>query len=157
MMMSHAGVLRGPRVVVTEYDRDIMTRTVWAEARHDDIFGQRSVAWVIVNRARDVRGRFPSSIAAVCKQRGQFHAWSAAGHTDGRRSAAVSLRKHQTEYIAARMIVDGVLAGAIPDPTDGAQFYYAQSEGVSPLMPSWASHMDCSTQSRLHVFCRPLL
>jgi len=146
----------GARVSVSEYDRDIATRTVWSEGRYDDLFGQRGVAWVLVNRLRDRRARFPNTLAGVCQQRGQFHTWasdrSAAEYKD-----AVGLRKQSTEYISARMIIDGVLAGRIADPTNGAQFYYAQTDGVESVRPSWANDMECDVQSRLHVFCRSRL
>jgi len=144
----------GAHVAVTEYDRDIWTRTIWSEARHDDLFGQRAVAWVILNRARDVGHRFPTTIAAVCKQPGQFHAWSRTSMLSPAYYEAVTMRKQSPEYIAARMIIDGVIDGKIPDPTGGAQFYYAQSPGVSAFVPSWAESMNCNYQSRLHVFCR---
>jgi N-acetylmuramoyl-L-alanine amidase len=116
----------GARVSATEYDRDVMARTLWSEARYDDLFGQRGVAWVMVNRVRDRLSRFPTTLSGVCRQKGQFHAWS-QDRTGREYRDAVGLRKESTDYLAARMIVDGVLAGRIEDPTRGAQFYYART------------------------------
>ena len=40
----------GERMTVTEKDRDILARTLWGEARGEELIGQIAVAWTIRNR-----------------------------------------------------------------------------------------------------------
>jgi len=137
-----------PDIVKTsDYDRDIMARTVWAAGQFDHIRGQHAIAWVIVNRARDPKRRFPRTLAAVCQQPGQFQAWSSSNPSEAINANDLAFRR-------ARAIVDGVLCGLIPDPTSGAQFYFAQDAELVPYRPSWAQGMQCLARTRMHIFCR---
>lgn len=56
-------------------DLDVMTATVWGEARGEERIGQVAVAWVIRNRAENPRwwGR---NIREVCLKPYQFSCWN---------------------------------------------------------------------------------
>jgi len=55
------------------FDREILARTLWGEARGEGIDGMRAVAHVILNRVADAR--WPGTVAEVCLQPSQFSAW----------------------------------------------------------------------------------
>ena len=52
-------------------DLDILSRTIWGEARGESYKGKKAVAHVILNRAKK-----NGSISAVCLARKQFSAWN---------------------------------------------------------------------------------
>jgi N-acetylmuramoyl-L-alanine amidase len=140
-------VAAGGAVAPTELDIDVMTRTMWGESRGELAEGQRAVAWVIINRARDVKNRFPKTIAAVCQQPLQFSTWNPK---DPNRQKLLKLSKTDKLYQELRAIAEAALSGRLTDNTDGAQFYFASS--IKP--PVWSTKMKCARKIGNHIFCR---
>jgi len=134
-------------VVATEYDKDVLTRTLLGEAKHDDAPGQVAVVWSLINRARDPAHRFPKTLAEVCKQRGQFRTWANPKLV----AAAKKVAATSADYKDMRRVVDDALAFRSSDPTAGALFYYYNGR----VAPGWAADMDCTFHSKVHTFCMP--
>jgi hypothetical protein len=103
----------------SDYDRDILIRTVLGEAGGESGEGQQAVAHVILNRARDPR--WPSSVSEVALQPKQFSAWNkgSGGNTH------VNTGPGTPAYEAAGAQVDAVLAGQSSDVTGGATHYWS--------------------------------
>ena len=104
----------------SDYDRDILIRTVIGEAGGESPEGQQAVAHVVLNRAHDPR--WPGSISGVALQPKQFSAWNAGvGGND-------LVRKYNPgdeAYERAAAAVDAVLSGQSSDITGGATHYYS--------------------------------
>ncbi|ABA81682.1 conjugal transfer protein TraG N-terminal domain-containing protein [Cereibacter sphaeroides] len=121
-------------------ERDVMVRTILGEAADQGNVGMAAVALVIRNRAEDVR--FPDNVADVSLQPRQFSAWNA----DGSGNALVAkYNPGEAAYERAAYVADLVMAGLVPDFTEGATHYYSpagmnhlvESGYQKNLIPSW--------------------
>ncbi|MGX5220253.1 cell wall hydrolase [Pseudomonas segetis] len=130
----------------TPAELDIVTKTVWGEARSEGMSGMIAVAWVIKNRA-DKGGWWGNTLESVCLKKWQFSCWN-----DGDPNAPY-LRGQKAipgrEYVLAHEAVIAVVNGHEPDPTDGATHYYAPR---SVKEPKWAKGATKTTQIGHHVF-----
>jgi len=106
--------------MLTPDQRDTLIRTVAGEAATEGEKGWAAVTHVIRNRSGD--GRWPSDPAKVAKQPKQFSAWNKGA---GGNSIPRTLSAEDAIYLQIGNVVDGVFGGVIPDPTQGAVFYYA--------------------------------
>lgn len=142
--------------MIAHDDRDVVTlaKTMEGEARGEPDDGKAAVAWVIVNRACRVRfagdgaGRI-GAIAKVCLAQWQFSCWNA---NDPNR--AYLERAPASAYAAERAIAEAVLAGVIPDPTNGADHYHTidAPAWADVWPPSWAPTMREVARFGGHVF-----
>ena len=109
--------------------RDILARTIEAEAGNQDPTGMMSVGAVIMNRLKNPA--YGSDIHSVILQPGQFSAWNKttgyAGGSQGQDMANIT--PSQTAY----MVTDQLLDQNYNDPTGGATHYY----NPSISNPSW--------------------
>jgi N-acetylmuramoyl-L-alanine amidase len=129
------------------HDEDAMGRTIWGEARGEPSEGQVAVAWVILNRAS--RHQFAQyqhgrtgAVAKVCYQPLQFSCWNEG---DPNREKALTLPAEGPQFKIAK----DVLAGAIPDPTNGADHYYVTNMKNPPY---WASMFKVTAVIGAHTF-----
>lgn len=139
----HTGVAQAaplPAKPISVEERDIAVRTVLGEAAGESNAGMAAVALVLRNRSDDQR--FPDSVGAVSMQPRQFSAWNA----DGSGNDLVSkYGPGSPQYERAAYIVDVVMAGLVPDFTEGATHYYSPAgmrvlvdTGYQKnLIPSW--------------------
>ncbi|HEY4136503.1 MAG TPA: cell wall hydrolase [Alphaproteobacteria bacterium] len=110
----------------TPRDRDVLARTVYGEARGERWLGKAAVAWSVLNRvAIDLRGDgrpdwWGEGIAAVCLAPWQYSAWN---ENDPNREALLRVTVADPFFRECLAVVDAVLAGDEPDPTDGATHY----------------------------------
>lgn len=117
-----------------EQDRDLMIRTILGEASNQPPEGQAAVAHVILNRAKVGKygGRTPSEVVLAP---GQFEPWQT------RAKELQAINPNSKAYKNAAKIVDGVVGGNIPDPTNGAS-HFLQEEIVRQrrggTLPNWA-------------------
>ena len=65
-------------IIETDKDRDILTRTLWGEARGESLAGQIAVAWTIRNRVNDGKAKsgWGEGYACVCLKPYQFSCWN---------------------------------------------------------------------------------
>lgn len=133
-------------------DRDSIIRTVIGEVDpNDPDAGRAAVAHVIMNRLAS--GEHGSSATAVVHERGQFEPWM----TRARELNAINPKS--PEYQRVGTIVDGVLDGSIPDPTNGATHFLDRSivstrpGGIDKIAP-WANGTPLA-QIGHHTFYAP--
>jgi spore germination cell wall hydrolase CwlJ-like protein len=128
-------------------DIDTLARTLYGEARGEGVSGMQAVAWVIVNRAKR-GGRFPITIAGVCKQPQQFTCWSP---NDINAKVCAAVDESDPSFAQAVYAAASVLTGEVPDFTGSADHYYASSMKVAP---SWAGKMTHTVRIGNHRFFR---
>lgn len=135
---------------LSNYDRDVMIRTIAGEAGREGEVGQAAVAHVIMNRVADPRwGDNPAEVSLQLKQ---FSAWNSGV---GGNSLPTNLEEGSAEYERIGRIVDGVAAGQIPDVTGGATHYYSPKGMAAHVaageqtneVPAWLSR---ESQARGH-------
>jgi hypothetical protein len=117
--------------------RSAVVDTVIAEAAGEGAKGMQAVAGVIKNRA-ERRGLDPD---AVVKQPKQFTGYEHPG------SGAKAAQRDPRIRAEAEQIVDGVMTGALPDITGGADHYHADS-----IRPGWAGGLKKTTKIGSHEF-----
>lgn len=117
-------------------DLDIAAKTVWGEARGENVLGRLAVAHVILNRWRHKSGRFGDTISEVCQQKWQFSCWNA---NDPNRDKMEALTPDSKDYRRAMIAVLEAL-NSDEDPTYGSTHYHADS-----VSPKWArGHEPCA-------------
>lgn len=100
---------------IAEDDLDTLTRTLWGEARGEPDTGRTAVAWVVRNRAEwSPAAWWGNTIKGVCLKGWQFSSWNV---NDPNRAKMIALAKDDPLYLELRKIAEGVLSGAIEDPT----------------------------------------
>lgn len=140
-------------MTVTEKDRDILARTLWGEARGEDLIGQIAVAWTIRNRVEmDLHydGKpdwWGEGYAGVCLKPWQFSCWNRNDPNYSYLSGAKPTPFR--EFAQARIAADQVIDGKVPDPTGGATHYYATT---MPKPPTWAKGAKQTLKLGHHVF-----
>jgi hypothetical protein len=114
-------------MVLSPADRDMMIRTVIGEAGNDP--SAAGVAAVIANRMR----KYGQSATQVVLAPNQFEPWST------RRDELMSYAPTSRPYQNAAAIVDGILSGKTPDPTNGAIAFYAPvaQKALGRPTPAW--------------------
>lgn len=99
--------------------RDILAKTIQAEAGNQGPVGMLSVGSVIMNRL--MSGSYPNKLHDVILQPGQFSAWNkTTGYADGLQGQDMSF----TPSDAAYSIADQLLDTNYNDPTGGATHFY---------------------------------
>ena len=134
---------------VTEKDLDILARTLWGEARGEDLIGQIAVAWTIRNRVFDGKDKswWGEGYAGVCQKPYQFSCWNKNDPNFGYLSGAKPIPFR--ELAQARIAADHVIAGTAPDPTGGATHYYSTT---MPKAPSWTKGATQTLKLGHHIF-----
>ena len=141
-------------------ERDAVIRTVLGEAAGESNAGMAAVALVIRNRSDDAR--YPDTVGEVSLQPRQFSAWNEDGSGN---DLVKRYGPGSPQYERAAYIVDMVMAGLVPDFTEGATHYYSPAgmkalveQGYQKnLIPTWleketASRDTLPIQIGGHVF-----
>ena len=115
---------------VTEQDLDLLSRTLWGEARGESILGQIAVVHVVMNRAR-LKGQ---SITQIVSKDYQFSCWL-GGSSKGPDGGDNEMRAPEDQLAPLRSVVEDCLSGKEADPTGGATHYFATWLDTKP---SWA-------------------
>lgn len=136
-------------MTVTEKDRDILARTLWGEARGEELTGQIAVAWTIRNRVFDgtAKSWWGEGYAGVCLKAWQFSCWNKNDPNYAYLSGAKPIPFR--ELAQAKIAADHVIAGTAPDPTNGATHYYATTMAKPP---TWAKSAKQTLKLGHHVF-----
>lgn len=127
---------------LSEYQKDILVRTVLGEARGEGMDGMEAVAAVIRNRTNS--GQFPNDPAAVALQPSQFSVWNS-----GAGGGKTDYNKNSDLYRRAEQAVERVFSGQVPDRTNGALYYHTPA-----VSPNWADEANQYGTTRLgnHIF-----
>ncbi|AWY43869.1 cell wall hydrolase [Pseudomonas putida] len=136
---------------VTEKDRDVLARTIWGEARGEEILGQIAVGWTIRNRVFDGNSKswWGEGYAGVCQAKYQFSCWN---RNDPNYPYLSGVKQIPFRELAqARIAADQVIDGKSPDLTGGATHYYAASMKTPP---AWAAKAKQTLKLGGHIFFR---
>lgn len=127
---------------LSEYQRDILARTILGEARGEGPQGMAAVAQVILNRANS--GKFPNDPAKVALQDKQFSVWNS-----GEGGGKTQYNKGSDEYQNALRIIDSVASGQVPDITNGALYYHTPD-----VSPKWSTGVNQYGTNQIgnHIF-----
>lgn len=109
-------------------DEDLIIRTVYGECRNCTAEEQRSIANVIINRAKLKN----QSIREVVFKNKQFSPWNLEPGMTGQVDRLVNLDPNSSSYQSIRNNIAGAIDGSIPDATQGATHFYV---GATPY---WA-------------------
>ena len=101
-------------------DRELLARTIMAEAGNQGPVGMMGVGSVIMNRLQNPS--YGNDFTSVILQPGQFSAWnSVTGYAGGEQGQDMSkIQPNEQAY----MVADQILDGNYNDPTGGATHYY---------------------------------
>lgn len=126
---------------VNEQDLLCLGANIYHEARGEPEIGRIAVAWVTLNRVES--DRFPDTICEVVTQPGQF-SWLQDDYPD------MPAPGEFPAYESALILGAEILSGQHPDPTGGADHYFAHEKA----QPFWAD--DHMTVARIagHTFQR---
>ena len=137
-----------PVVSAVDEDVDILARTLWGETRGESDLGKTAVAWVIRNRtSRAPAYSWPSTLHQVCKQPSQFSCWN---ENDPNRPKLLSVTESNSQFRVCLDIARKVIQGKLPDPTNGADHYFANYIEI----PDWAKGLDPIAEIGVHLFYR---
>jgi N-acetylmuramoyl-L-alanine amidase len=129
-------------------DIDILARTLYGEARGEDVRGMQAVALVVVNRVKRGPPRFQGTVAGVVKAPHQFSCWNAS---DPNAKVCASVSETDPIYALAVFAAASVLSGEVRDFTGGADHYHA--DYMRPY-PSWSLKMTKTAVIGNHIFYR---
>lgn len=110
-------------------DLEVLSRTVYGEARGEPMEGKIAVAAVIINRWRSGRWFAGRTVAETCTKPYQFSCWL---KSDPNRTKLLAVGFDDRIFLDCIEAAVRALAGE--DPTGGATHYYA--DYCDP--PSWA-------------------
>ena len=115
-------------------DGEVLARTLYGEARGEELAGIEAVASVILNRVAfaKARGRYwwGNDIKSVCLKPGQFSCWNAA---DPNRKKLLAVNPRDRAYRLCKRIAKRAVDGVLCDATDGATHYHTHA-----VDPYWA-------------------
>lgn len=116
---------------------DIITlaKTLWGEARGEGQQGMAAVAWVVRNRAAvAAKIHYPQfgdgTIKGTCLVPWQFSSWNPGNYRQSVEAVTLDVQSYQV----CMMVALRVLFDEIPDPTENAKFYWADTIPT----PRWA-------------------
>lgn len=112
-------------LVLSDQEKDLITKTIWGEARNQSLEGQIAVAEVILKRLRDSN----ATVEKVIKARKQFSCWNPR---DPNRRKMQRLKPSNAGYQTAREALETALKGENP-LTKGADHYHSKR-----VKPRWA-------------------
>lgn len=138
--------------------RDAIALTIWGEARGTSKVGRAGIASVIGNRVKARRPHWGSDHKSVCLAPHQFSCWTPDqhGNHDTLMAAALSLadpNKHVGPIMReCRELATELLAGALPDVTNGSTHYLRDFLYRSEHCPAWAKGKTPAAVIDSHLF-----
>jgi len=131
---------------------EVLARTLYGEARGEELAGIEAVASIILNRVAfaQTRGRYwwGNDIKSVCLKPSQFSCWNKA---DPNRKKLLALSPRDPAYRLCKRIAKRAVAGDLPDQTEGATHYHTHA-----VDPFWArGHVPCAEIGN-HLFYRDI-
>lgn len=139
-----------PDETVQNHDADILARTIWGEARGENLQGKEAVANVIINRLRHAQkqGTFwwGNTIETICKKPFQFSCWN---KNDPNHAKLIAVTSSDAQFAICQRIALRAVKGILPDHTNGADHYHADY-----MTPKWAKAERITATIGRHIFYR---
>jgi len=134
-------------VQLTSKDRDLLIRTVMAEAGSEPAEGKAGVAYVVLNRLAN--GRYGNDIYSILTKKDQFEPWTKNPEK------VMAYGPSTPGWKQAAAIVDTMIAGGVSDPTNGAT-HFANRDIVEARKNTralrWIDTMSNPTKIGRHTF-----
>ena len=116
-------------------DVEILARTLYGEARGENISGKEAVANVVLNRVAKARARggrywWGATVRDVCLKKWQFSCWNT---DDPNREKLLRVTSSNRIYQSCLRIARRAIAGTLKDLTSGATHYH-----TNRAFPPWA-------------------
>lgn len=131
-------------------DIQVLTETLYMEARGEPLAGIIAVANVILNRKKQRKWYSKIlntvSIANVCKKPWQFSCWNKGDQCD---TVLPKAKKTSYQWKLCSAIAEATVNNELADNTGGADHYFANSMKKAP---SWAAAMKFTKQIGNHKF-----
>jgi spore germination cell wall hydrolase CwlJ-like protein len=113
---------------------EVLALTLWGEAGERPVRAMEAVASVVMARVRlaaqaEGPAHFGQGVIGVCRAPFQFACW----HPGHPRHAALMELPRDAELGACNRVAARAIAGALPDPTEGATHYHDAT-----VLPRWA-------------------
>jgi len=135
---------------VEKNEIDTLARTLWGEARGEEVRGMEAVAAVVMNRVNadlwqdNKPDWWGEGVVAVCRKDWQFSCWN---KDDPNREKMLALDSSDPIFQICKRIAAKAVRGALQDPTGGATHYHHED-----LTPKWARGKTPTVQIGKHVF-----
>lgn len=131
---------------------DVLARTLYGEARGEQVRGKEAVACVILNRVEKAikKGRYwwGNDVENVCLRPWQFPCWNP---NDPNREKVLVVDASNNVFATCLRVARRAIYGGVKDPTGGATHYHTLG-----LLPSWArAHAPCAEIGH-HVFYKDI-
>lgn len=107
------------------HDLEILSRTLWGEARGEPFVGKTAIVHVIRNRLKRAP-RYGNTIAEVCLKPWQFSAWNAGAYRAAVEAATIEQMSECIQAAAKGLVED--------DFTHNSTHYFADTIAT----PKWA-------------------
>ncbi|MDX1736974.1 MAG: cell wall hydrolase [Alphaproteobacteria bacterium] len=131
---------------------DILARTIWGEARGEQLPGMEAVAAVVMNRLMISKRRgghwWGSDVVSICQKPYQFSCWNEG---DPNKDKLLAVREGDMAFDVAERIAKRALRGSLKDRTKGATHYHTRY-----LTPWWAKGLTSCAEIGNHVFYKDL-
>lgn len=129
-------------------DTDILTRTIYGEARGESISGMEAIASVVLNRVAFAKrkGRYwwGNSIAEVCQYPWQFSCWNA---NDPNCQKLKTVNETDITFCICKRIALRSISGLLTDETNCATHYH-----VKKMRPKWSIGKIPCAEIGHHIF-----
>lgn len=102
------------------HDLDILTKTVWGEARGEPLAGKIAVARTVLNRWQSKKWFAGETIAETCQKPYQYSAWN---WNDPNRLKMLNLSPESPDYIKCREAAEAAEKGDGPEWLQGCTHY----------------------------------
>lgn len=137
------------------FPNEILTLTLYGEARGEAIEGQIAVANVIMNRFISNRSKY-KTIIDVCLEPKQFSCWNVGD--PNRVKLGLLVDQISEGYDVAKIdsqlawIAAGIISRSIRDNTKGSNHYMTTDLYLSDKKPSWANNPKSTKVIGNHTF-----
>ena len=131
-----------PKAEPMNRDIDILSKTIFGEARGESKEGQRAIGLVVLNRYRSNKWFSGTTIADTCLKYKQFSCWN-RDDPNYKKLLEVSGDKITSFITLATDLVNGKCA----DITNGATHYHTKQ-----IMPKWAKGKLPCAEIGNHIF-----
>jgi len=128
---------------------DLVTATIFGEARGEPIEGKVAVGWVIKNRVLD--DRWPCTYKDVVLQPKQFSCWNKTdpNYPDTLRATVPTLSWRSLAWQECRLVAHGIIYDRLRDNTQDSNHYHA----INIIeLPKWADGLKVMKRYGNHVF-----
>ena len=134
--------------MTTDKSIDILSRTIYGEARGESLKGMEAIASVVLNRVifSQKKGKYwwGNDVVEVCKKPWQFSCWN---ENDPNSGLVKRVDEKDEIFCICKRIASRAINGMLEDATNGATHYHTKK-----ITPAWSiGKIPCASIGS-HVF-----